>query len=142
MRIWSLHPKYLDSKGLVALWRETLLAKNVLEGKKKGYRNHPQLIRFKNQNPLGTINYYLSVVFQESLSRGYNFDSKKFKDYYNPIPLYVTNYQLLYEFEHLKKKLFVRNKEQYEKLKLISEPEPHPLFLIKNGSIESWEKSK
>jgi len=47
MRIWSLHPKYLDAKGLVALWRETLLAKNVLEGKTTGYRNHPQLERFK-----------------------------------------------------------------------------------------------
>jgi hypothetical protein len=33
MRIWSLHPKYLDSKGLVALWRESLLAKNVLRDK-------------------------------------------------------------------------------------------------------------
>ena len=40
MRIWSLHPKYLDAKGIVALWRETLLAKHVLEGKTKGYKNH------------------------------------------------------------------------------------------------------
>lgn len=27
MRLWSLHPRYLDSKGLVALWCEALLAK-------------------------------------------------------------------------------------------------------------------
>ena len=47
MRLWSVHPKYLDSKGLVALWREALLAKQVLEGGTKGYRNHPQLDRFK-----------------------------------------------------------------------------------------------
>jgi hypothetical protein len=47
MRIWSIHPKYLDIKGLVALWREALLAKHVLEGRTKGYRNHPQLDRFK-----------------------------------------------------------------------------------------------
>jgi hypothetical protein len=40
MRKWSIHPQYLDTKGLEALWREALLAKNVLEVKTKGYRNH------------------------------------------------------------------------------------------------------
>jgi len=30
MRLWSLHPRYLDAKGLVALWREGLLAQKVL----------------------------------------------------------------------------------------------------------------
>ena len=38
MRIWSLHPKYLDTNGFIALWRKALLAKKVLEGKNKGYR--------------------------------------------------------------------------------------------------------
>jgi len=38
MRLWTIHPKYLDAKGLVALWRETLLAKHVLEGKTPGYK--------------------------------------------------------------------------------------------------------
>jgi hypothetical protein len=56
MRIWSLHPKYLDAKGLVALWRESLLAKQALESKTKGYKNHPQLNRFKNSgNAVGWI---------------------------------------------------------------------------------------
>ena len=75
MRIWSIHPQYLDSKGLVALWRESLLAKHVLEGKTKGYKNHPQLNRFKKaENPLHLMNEYLSFVYQESLRRGYNFE--------------------------------------------------------------------
>ncbi|WP_368086417.1 pyrimidine dimer DNA glycosylase/endonuclease V [Nitrosomonas sp. Nm34] len=26
MRLWSIHPKYLDAKGLLALWREGLQA--------------------------------------------------------------------------------------------------------------------
>jgi hypothetical protein len=26
MRIWTVHPRYLDPKGLVAAWREALLA--------------------------------------------------------------------------------------------------------------------
>jgi len=78
MRIWSLHPKYLDAKGLVALWRETILAQKVLEGKTKGYKNHPQLNRFKNtDNPVGAIAVYLKYVAEEADKRGYNFDSNK-----------------------------------------------------------------
>jgi hypothetical protein len=78
MRIWSLHTKYLDSKGLVALWRETLLAKHVLEGKTKGYKNHPQLNRFKAlKNPIDGINEYLSMVYFEAKQRGYNFNKEK-----------------------------------------------------------------
>jgi len=70
MRIWSLHPKYLDTKGLVALWRETLLAQHVLEGKTKGYKNHPQLDRFKrSKKPIEVINQYLAGVYAEALTR-------------------------------------------------------------------------
>ncbi|MEN6399799.1 MAG: pyrimidine dimer DNA glycosylase/endonuclease V, partial [Rectinema sp.] len=29
MRLWTLHPQYLDQKGLTAAWREGLLAKKV-----------------------------------------------------------------------------------------------------------------
>ena len=29
MRLWSLHPRYLDRQGLTALWREGLLARAV-----------------------------------------------------------------------------------------------------------------
>lgn len=47
MRIWSLHPQYLDRQGLTAGWREGLLAQKVLTGTTKGYRNHPQLRRFR-----------------------------------------------------------------------------------------------
>jgi hypothetical protein len=85
MRIWSIHPKYLDTKGLVALWCETLLAKNVLESNTKGYKNHPQLIWFKNSdNPLQVINQYLSTVYQESLTRGYHFNIDKFNIDFHP----------------------------------------------------------
>jgi hypothetical protein len=78
MRIWSLHPKYLDTKGLVAVWRETLLAKHVLEGKTKGYKHHPQLDRFKvSANPLETINYYLAVIHGEACNRQYTFNKEK-----------------------------------------------------------------
>jgi hypothetical protein len=140
MRIWSLHPKYLNTKGLVAFWRETLLAKNVLEEKTKGYKNHPQLIRFKNSdNPLRSINQYLTAVYQESLTRGYQFSKAKFNVYHEPANLTVTRRQLEYESQHLLKKLKTRDIERY--LRLIKETniESHPLFKIIDGEIEEWE---
>jgi hypothetical protein len=141
MRIWSLHPKYLDTKGLVALWRETLLAKDVLEGKTKGYKNHPQLIRFKNSgNALGCINQYLNVVYEESLNRGYCFDRNKFNAPAKPSTLTVTSGQMEYEKAHLLKKLEIRDPSRFQQLILQSTVEPHPLFKIIDGEVEEWEK--
>lgn len=140
MRIWSIHPKYLDPKGLVALWRETLLAKNVLEGKTSGYTNHPQLIRFKEAaNPHVCINWYLNGVFGESLKRNYKFDRSKFQRTKEPARLPVTMGQLAYEKEHLLKKLQVRNLNHYHQIKPIKELDPHPLFIPVKGDVEDWE---
>ena len=140
MRIWSIHPKYLDTKGLVALWREALLAKHVLEGKTKGYRNHPQLNRFKSfYEPLDAMNEYLSVVYNEAAAREYNFDISKFKIPKNQCSLTVTNKQIKYETEHLLLKLKVRDMERYRKLKDTTKIEPHPIFTIIEGPIEPWE---
>lgn len=99
MRLWSLHPKYLDTKGLVALWREGLLAKKVLENKTKGYRNHPQLIRFKNcTEPSSSINAYLHFVCDEADERGYAFDRKKLTRRKSDTPkICVPNGQIDYE---------------------------------------------
>ena len=117
MRLWSIHPKYLDSKGLVALWREGLLAKKVLEGKTKGYKNHPQLERFKRK-PKAYINGYLQVVFDEAVSRGYLFDRKKIGRWVNYLAkgyqIPVTDKQVDYEFRHLQKKLIKRDPDQWE----------------------------
>ena len=78
MRLWSLHPKYLDPQGLVALWREALLAQAVLRGKTKGYRHHPQLERFtSHRSPRLAINAYLGSIYEEAASRGYAFDRRK-----------------------------------------------------------------
>jgi hypothetical protein len=71
MRLWSLHPSYLDAKGLVALWREGLLARKVLLGHTRGYRQHPQLTRFKaHADPIRAIDGYLWFVHDESRKRG------------------------------------------------------------------------
>ena len=78
MRLWSLHPKYLDTKGIVALWREALLAQAVLRGDTKGYRHHPQLARFKAAHkPLHAITAYLSAIHKEAVRRNFKFDASK-----------------------------------------------------------------
>jgi Pyrimidine dimer DNA glycosylase len=60
MRLWSIHPSFWDRQGLVAVWREALLAQKVLQGETKGYRSHPQLQRFRSSgDPLGAIAAYL-----------------------------------------------------------------------------------
>ena len=141
MRIWSIHPRYLDTKGLVALWRETLLAKNVLENRTKGYRNHPQLSRFKmSDQPLDAINSYLKTVYDEALTRNYNFDKNKIGNINTNPALPVTEGQVRYEFKHLMSKLKIRDTERYKAFSKIIEPVLHPLFLLKIGDIEKSEK--
>lgn len=140
MRIWSLHPKYLDSKGLVALWRETLLAKHVLEGKTVGYKNHPQLDRFKQaENSLDCINLYLSLVYDEAGSRGYNFNEQKFDKVFKPCTIKVTSGQMEYERTHLLRKLKIRDEKKYQEFRKITSVEPHSLFRVVDGAIEKWE---
>lgn len=142
MRIWSLHPKYLDTKGLVALWRETLLAKKVLKGETVGYKNHPQLFRFKkSKNPINAINQYLSEVYFEAKTRNYNFNKDKIDWDFKTIQLTVNKGQIDYEFKHLMKKLFVRDIEKYNILLKEETIESHSLFAIIQGKIEDWEVS-
>ncbi len=140
MRIWSLHPKYLDSKGLVALWRETLLAKRVLEGRTNGYKNHPQLNRFKTESkPLNVINQYLSEIYIEASKRNYNFDKQKINWDFDKTKMNVTNGQLYYEVSHLLNKLKTRDIKKFEELNTNKIFETHPLFELIVGPIEKWE---
>ncbi len=140
MRIWSLHPQYLDAKGLVTLWRETLLAKHVLQGKTKGYKNHPQLNRFKKlKNPVEAIDQYLDSILKEATQRGYNFDSTKISRPFKKIKIKVTDGQIHYEAGHLLKKLKERDPLRYKQFKLIENAEPHPMFRVVKGEIEEWE---
>jgi len=140
MRLWSLDPRYLDSKGLVALWRESLLAKAVLEGKTKGYTKHPQLRRFRaHTSPIQAINFYISLIYKESLARGYSFDVTKFE----PTPvtdlIEVSSGQIAYEREHLLSKLKVRDERLYKRLAKIDKPRQNSLFEIVEGGVEDWE---
>ena len=140
MRLWTVHPRYLDTKGLLALWREGLLAQQVLRGNTKGYRNHPQLKRFKSApDPLGAIAVYLRAVHAEAVRRGYNFSGEKIDAAEFGGEISCTRGQLLYEWGHLKNKLRARDAARHGELEGLNEPEPHPVFRIVEGGVEDWE---
>ena len=142
MRLWSLHPRYLDSRGLVALWREALLAQAVLRGRTRGYTHHPQLIRFREtRNPTQTIAAYLRVVHDEAESRGYKFDRKKIGRSGSHLdPIRVTRNQIRYEWKHLRLKLNRRAPEWLKSIKTKPFVEASPVFQVVPGAVETWEK--
>ena len=143
MRLWSLHPMYLDGKGLVALWREGLLALNVLRGRTKGYTHHPQLERFTEQDdPVAAIQCYLTAVYHEAARRGYHFDAHKIDLASRSPRIRVTRGQLVYELQHLKRKLKLRDRAGYRKIGAVHTPKPHPLFFVRAGGIERWERAQ
>ena len=141
MRLWSLHPKYLDTKGFVALWREALLAQAVLRGDTRGYRHHPQLERFKaTPEPMHAMATYLSAILQEADRRNFNFNVSKIGPGQLKERIPVTQGQIDYELSHLKKKLVHRDAACFQRLDALRRPDPHPLFEIVPGLVENWER--
>lgn len=140
MRLWSVHPRYLDAAGLVALWREALLARAVLRGLTAGYRHHPQLQRFRAcPLPRAAISNYLGAVQAEAMARGYRFDRSKVGRVRAMAPLPVTDGQLRYEWQWLLGKLARRDAERFRRLRDVKLPEPHPLFARVPGPVACWE---
>ena len=141
MRLWTLHPRYLDSQGLVALWREALLARAVLRGKTKGYRHHPQLRRFQALSaPRSAINAYLGAVIREAKSRGYSFDASKVGPVRKRIRITASRGQLEYEWRHLLRKLRKRSPDYYHRWHTETLLKAHPLFSIVKGPVAAWER--
>jgi hypothetical protein len=141
MRLWTLHPQYLDPQGLVALWRESLLARAVLRGATQGYRHHPQLQRFQAQRtPRLAINLYLAAIFSEAQLRGYSFDASKVGPVRTCAKIASTSGQLQYEWLHLLRKLRTRSPVQYRRCRDVAEPLPHPLFRVVAGPVAAWER--
>ena len=141
MRLWSVHPRYLDPQGLVALWREALLAQAVLRGETRGYRNHPQLERFRaHAAPQAAVSAYLAVVQTEATARGFRFDASKIAPAEPVEPLPVTTGQVLYEWEHLLGKLSRRSPLIRQKWQTVAVPDCHPLLRLLEGPVEGWER--
>ena len=141
MRLWSLHPRHLDPQGLVAVWREALLAKTVLRGGTRGYTHHPQLERFRaHSSPRLAINAYLAALHSEAGLRGYSFDRSKIGPVRTVELIVVTLGQLEYEWQHLLRKLRARSPAFHRRWRGMSAPEPHPVFRIGPGPVEPWER--
>ena len=141
MRLWTLHPRYLDTQGLTALWRESLLARAVIAGKTRGYTRHPQLLRFQRQpDPLAAIECYLHSVHAQSLARGYRFDAGKLGAQVDVPSIQATVGQLAHEWQHLRAKLQVRNPDVFARWKDIATPEANSMFELVPGPIEPWER--
>lgn len=142
MRLWSLHPGYLDRAGLTALWREGLLAQKVLLGETKGYKNHPQLERFRRApDPAAAIGSYLTEVWNEALRRGYRFNRDKIRSSGTKHRIKVNRGQLEFELAHLKKKLMHRDPVKHREVRETVTPRVNPLFKDRPGGIEDWEKT-
>lgn len=141
MRLWSLHPRYLDRQGLTACWREALLAQAVLAGRTMGYRQHPQLRRFRDSpDPLLSVGSYLEFVAMEADARGYRYDRSRIDwPARGTASLEVGTGQLDFEWRHLSAKLAARSPEW---LGMIGSPVPvvpHPLFTVVDGPTADWE---
>ena len=140
MRLWTLHPRYLDPRGLVALWREALLAQAVLTGRTRGYTRHPQLIRFRETpSPAASIASYLSAICSEAARRGYCFDATRISPADPVETIAAPQGQLDYEWDHLVAKLRVRAPSWLSGMQSVIHPDPHPLFHIVPGPVASWE---
>jgi pyrimidine dimer DNA glycosylase len=142
MRLWTIHPQYLDPQGLVALWREALLARSVLRGQTRGYRHHPQLERFRaHALPRCAINAYLAVIHSEATARGYAFDKSKIGPLHSVDSISTTTGQISYEWKHLLGKLSVRSRVLRRQWRTVRVPLCHPLFTSVPGLIEPWERT-
>ena len=151
MRLWSLHPRYLDRQGLTACWREALLAQAVLAGRTKGYRSHPQLRRFQEEAaPLEAVGAYLAAVADEADARGYRYDRSRIvcppappAATAPPVVLTVTTGQLDYEWGHLVAKLATRSPDWLKALggkdAGPGQHQAHPLFRAVDGPVADWE---
>ena len=141
MRLWTLSPRYLDPPGLVAAWREGLLAQAVLAGETRGYRHHPQLLRFQEHpEPLAAIAAFLRGLETEARRRGYNFDAGKIRSSARVRRIPETEGQLLYEWKHLRAKLRARAPLFYRQTNKTVRPDPHSLFRIVPGPVRDWER--
>lgn len=142
MRLWTIHPRHLDGIGLVALWREALLAQAVLLGRTRGYTRHPQLHRFRAAaSPAASIASYLRTVAEEAAVRGYAFDASRIVTAESAAGrIAETKGQLLYEWEHLGRKLERRSPAWYDAQYVGTRPTAHPLFRIVAGGVRDWER--
>lgn len=153
-RLWSLHPGYLDQKGLGACWKEAKGAQTSLMNPDAGGQQHSALIRFRaHHDPVGAIGAYMRSLWVEAaLRRNYRYNYKLIAQPNPPSEVYETNFampvtkgQVQYEAEFLREKinkrdglprLYLPSPNTLEAIRL------HPLFYMVEGDVEDWERVK
>jgi len=126
---------------LVAVWREGLLARAVLRGGTRGYRHHPQLMRFRSHPaPVSAINNYLGAILEEARGRGYTFDARKIGPVRDRARIVVTTGQLDFELAHLRSKIATRAPSDLLRLPEGAALLAHPLFAVSEGPVADWER--
>lgn len=153
MRLWSVHPKVLDQKALVACWRESLLAQAVLGGLTRGYQRHPQLQRWRaHAAPLAALGGYLAGLWWEADRRGYHFNAAKIIIAPPKFPavlrlpaalcLPVSDGQLRFELAHLQAKITQRAPGELWRIAELTEPVCAPSFRVVPGGVADWERGQ
>jgi hypothetical protein len=142
MRLWSVHPRYLDRQALTACWREGLLAQAVILEPGRGYSRHPQLERFRGtEEPMAAVCVYLSAVADEADRRGYRFARERIREpLATAAPIAVTTGQLAFEWAHLRSKLERRAPDLRRRWEHVELPDPHPSFHVIAGPVAPWER--
>lgn len=156
MRLWTIHPKYLDGKRLTSQWKEGIqmmhiwkeIGENPEPAKRLGYVSHPQVRRLSNLLVADSglisllLHQHLTAVHEESVQRSYSFNKKLIDDLApdckNAPKVYVTMGQVAYEFALMATK----NNEWSQKVAIDPYMLCNPIFQVVSGSIESWEKTK
>ena len=140
MKLWTFHPRYLDTCGLTGLWREAIMAQNILiklmQGKLVGYTNHPELNKIRNIGESifweGAIRVYLDEIYKESVLRKHSFNQYKIRasrGFLLNVEIWLSEEQLRQEEETIKERMAVRSPGRYQEVKDL-QFEPHPLFIL------------
>lgn len=140
MRLWSIDPKALDVKGLVSCWREGLGAQKVLDGQTVGYKNHPQLDRFREAGD-GAIGYYLETIWEEANSRGYNFDRSKIGKVDPKAKVKVNAGQLEYERGLLYSKISERRPQDLWRVVEYGRLAGKTMIVVDSNKVNDWERT-
>ena len=69
MRVWDIHPGYLNRQSLLGEHREIHALVSIVENDKRGYAHHPETLRWKPH--LGTLKLRHGQTVTEMTLRGY-----------------------------------------------------------------------
>lgn len=152
MRLWSLHPSYLDKQALQVCWADALQALEYYKQERaymKGITNdlspyfYPCLDRFRmTGSPIAHITNYLHGLCDESERRNTPFGRAKLPEFTPGLRLKVTDGQIAREEKLLLLQLNRRKQTQLWMDLFVAEyVQPHPLFEIVSGPVEPWETS-